>query len=132
MVFRLTGDDTQIYLTKDMARGGAREGVRDRTTDSDDRRGHMDAERDTDGTTDAYEGDHTPADGAGTDGEDGKPDTGPGNRLAIIRRNPAPVRVYPRRDTDSHRGLIQLVRSDLYSRQIEPSPHFSISSSSCL
>ena len=44
----------------------------------------MDAERDTDGTTDAYEGDHTPADGAGTDGEDGKPDTGPGNRLAII------------------------------------------------
>ena len=74
----------------------------------------MDAERDTDGTTDAYEGDHTPADGAGTDGEDGKPDTGPGNRLAIIRRNPAPVRVYPRRDTDSHRGLIQLVRSDLY------------------
>ena len=29
----------------------------------------MDAERDTDGTTDAYEGDHTPADGAGTDGE---------------------------------------------------------------
>ena len=27
----------------------------------------MDAERDTDGTTDAYEGDHTPADGAGTD-----------------------------------------------------------------
>lgn len=33
----------------------------------------MDAERDTDGTTDAYEGDHTPADGAGTDGEDGKP-----------------------------------------------------------
>lgn len=45
----------------------------------------MDAERDTDGTTDAYEGDHTPADGAGTDGEDGKPDTGPGNRLAIIR-----------------------------------------------
>ena len=61
----------------------------------------MDAERDTDGTTDAYEGDHTPADGAGTDGEDGKPDTGPGNRLAIIRRNPAPVRVYPRRDTDS-------------------------------
>ena len=25
----------------------------------------MDAERDTDGTTDAYEGDHTPADGAG-------------------------------------------------------------------
>lgn len=49
----------------------------------------MDAERDTDGTTDAYEGDHTPADGAGTDGEDGKPDTGPGNRLAIIRRNPA-------------------------------------------
>ena len=92
----------------------------------------MDAERDTDGTTDAYEGDHTPADGAGTDGEDGKPDTGPGNRLAIIRRNPAPVRVYPRRDTDSHRGLIQLVRSDLYSRQIEPGPHFSISSSSCL
>ena len=44
----------------------------------------MDAERDTDGTTDAYEGDHTPADGAGTDGEDGKPDTGPGNRLAIV------------------------------------------------
>ncbi len=28
--------------------------------------GHMDAERDTDGTTDAHEGDHTPADGAGT------------------------------------------------------------------
>ena len=80
----------------------------------------MDAERDTDGTTDAYEGDHTPADGAGTDGEDGKPDTGPGNRLAIIRRNPAPVRVYPRRDTDSHRGPIQLVRSDLPSQQIKP------------
>lgn len=31
--------------------------------------GHMDAERDTDGTTDAHEGDHTPADGAGTEGE---------------------------------------------------------------
>ena len=45
----------------------------------------MDAERDTDGTTDAYEGDHTPADGAGTDGEDGKPDTGPGNRLDNAR-----------------------------------------------
>ena len=29
----------------------------------------MDAERDTDGTTDAHEGDHTPADGAGTEGE---------------------------------------------------------------
>ena len=27
----------------------------------------MDAERDTDGTMDAHEGDHTPADGAGTD-----------------------------------------------------------------
>ena len=65
----------------------------------------MDAERDTDGTTDAYEGDHTPADGAGTDGEDGKPDTGPGNRLPIIRRNPAPVRVYPRRDTTAIVGL---------------------------
>ena len=32
----------------------------------------MDAERDTDGTTDAHEGDHTPADGAGTEGEGGK------------------------------------------------------------
>ena len=31
----------------------------------------MDAERDTDGTTDAHEGDHTPADGAGTEGEGG-------------------------------------------------------------
>lgn len=29
----------------------------------------MDAERDTDGTTDAYEGDHTPADGAGVYGQ---------------------------------------------------------------
>ena len=29
----------------------------------------MDAERDTDGTTDAHEGNHTPADGAGTEGE---------------------------------------------------------------
>ena len=37
----------------------------------------MDAERDTDGTTDAHEGDHTPADGAGTEGEGGKPDTRP-------------------------------------------------------
>ena len=46
----------------------------------------MDAERDTDGTTDAHEGDHTPADGAGTEGEGGKPDTRPGDRLAIIRR----------------------------------------------
>ena len=27
-----------------------------------------DAERDTDGTMDAHEGDHTPADGAGTEG----------------------------------------------------------------
>ena len=27
----------------------------------------MDAERDTDGTMDAHEGDHTPADGAGTE-----------------------------------------------------------------
>ena len=48
--------------------------------------GHMDAERDTDGTTDAHEGDHTPADGAGTEGEGGKPDTRPGDRLATIRR----------------------------------------------
>lgn len=48
----------------------------------------MDAERDTDGTTDAHEGDHTPADGAGTEGEGGKPDTRPGDKLAIIRRNP--------------------------------------------
>ena len=48
----------------------------------------MDAERDTDGTTDAHEGDHTPADGAGTEGEGGKPDTRPGDRLATIRRNP--------------------------------------------
>ena len=46
----------------------------------------MDAERDTDGTTDAHEGDHTPADGAGTEGEGGKPDTRPGDRLATIRR----------------------------------------------
>ena len=38
-----------------LAGGGARRGGADRTTDSDDRRGHMDAERDTDGTTDAYE-----------------------------------------------------------------------------
>lgn len=40
----------------------------------------MDAERDTDGTTDAHEGDHTPADGAGTEGEGGKPDTRPGDK----------------------------------------------------
>ena len=46
----------------------------------------MDAERDTDGTTDAHEGNDAPADDAGTDGEGGKPDTRPGNRLAIIRR----------------------------------------------
>ncbi len=46
----------------------------------------MDAERDTDGTTDAHEGDHTPADGAGTEGEGGKPDTRPGDKLATIRR----------------------------------------------
>ena len=46
----------------------------------------MDAERDTDGTMDAHEGDHTPADGAGTEGEGGKPDTRPGDRLATIRR----------------------------------------------
>ena len=46
----------------------------------------MDAERDTDGTTDAHEGGHTPADGAGTEGEGGKPDTRPGDRLATIRR----------------------------------------------
>ena len=45
-----------------------------------------DTERDTDGTTDAHEGDHTPADGAGTEGEGGKPDTRPGDRLATIRR----------------------------------------------
>ena len=45
-----------------------------------------DAERDTDGTMDAHEGDHTPADGAGTEGEGGKPDTRPGDRLATIRR----------------------------------------------
>ena len=32
------------------------------------------------------EGDHTPADGAGTEGEGGKPDTRPGDRLATIRR----------------------------------------------
>lgn len=49
-------------------------------------RGHMNEEKDTDGTTDAHEGDHTPADGAGTEGEGGKPDTRPGDRLATIRR----------------------------------------------
>ena len=43
-------------------------------------------EKGKDDTTDAHEGDHTPADGTGTDGEDGKPDTRPDNRLAIIRR----------------------------------------------
>lgn len=43
-------------------------------------------EKDTDGMTDAHEGDHTPADGAGTEGEGGKPDTRPGDRLATIRR----------------------------------------------
>ena len=48
----------------------------------------MNEEKDTDGTTDAHEGDHTPADGAGTEGEGGKPDTRPGDRLATIRRNP--------------------------------------------
>ena len=48
--------------------------------------GHRDAEGDTDGTTDAHEEDHTPADGAGTEGEGGKPDTRPGDRLATIRR----------------------------------------------
>lgn len=80
----------------------------------------MDAERDTDGTTDAYEGDHTPADGAGTDGEDGKPDTGPGNRLAIIRRNPA-LSVFTHAVTlTAIVVLIQLVRSDLPSQQIKP------------
>ena len=46
----------------------------------------MNEEKDTDGTTDAHEGDHTPADGAGTEGEGGKPDTRPGDRLATIRR----------------------------------------------
>lgn len=46
----------------------------------------MNEEKDTDGTTDAHEGDHTPADGAGTEGEGGKPDTRPGDKLAIIRR----------------------------------------------
>ncbi|MDX5143509.1 hypothetical protein [Bifidobacterium breve] len=38
----------------------------------------MNEEKDTDGTMDAHEGDHTPADGAGTEGEGGKPDTRPG------------------------------------------------------
>ena len=46
-------------------------------------------EKDTDGTMDAHEGNHTPADGAGTEDEGGKPDTRPGDKLAIIRRNPA-------------------------------------------
>ena len=46
----------------------------------------MNEEKDTDGTMDAHEGDHTPADGAGTEGEGGKPDTRPGDRLATIRR----------------------------------------------
>ena len=45
-------------------------------------------EKDTDGTMDAHEGNHTPTDGAGMEGEGGKPDTRPGDRLAIIRRNP--------------------------------------------
>ena len=45
-------------------------------------------EKDTDGTMDAHEGNHTPTDGAGMEGEGGKPDTRPGDKLAIIRRNP--------------------------------------------
>ena len=47
----------------------------------------MDAERDTDGTTDAHEGDHTPADGAGTEGEGGKPDTRPGDANGEDRKS---------------------------------------------
>ena len=45
-------------------------------------------EKDTDGTMDAHEGNHTPTNSAGMEGEGGKPDTRPGDKLAIIRRNP--------------------------------------------
>lgn len=48
----------------------------------------MNEEKDTDGTMDAHEGNHTPTNSAGMEGEGGKPDTRPGDKLAIIRRNP--------------------------------------------
>lgn len=63
----------------------------------------MDAERDTDGTTDAYEGDHTPADGAGTDGEDGKPDVyGQINVYGVTTKSERHKRSYWTRTADGN------------------------------
>ena len=49
--------------------------------------GHMDAERDTDGTTDAHEGDHTPADGAGIGAYPMRYSAKTGKRPVINRRH---------------------------------------------